>query len=257
MVCPAFQSAFIYDKGELARKFSYFEEDSIPKELSASKDKFLIIEKMPYRKKLRAIATIEMEPVYPVIDDSTAFAGDQELIAELDVLDSTMLDSMAMLPPWEEKFNVEQETYLYYFNDILVYPDERAALEAADAKMKEIEGTQKKKKGFFKRLFGKKNSEDEPGELKESLIGDEDGEGITEESGKKRGLFGRKRKKRASPDIGEDDQSNEAFEGPADNAGQEKKRKKRNRKRKNQSSDVDNLPAEDALEEEDDDGFDF
>ena len=30
MICPAYQSAFIYDKNELRKRFSYFQEDSTP-----------------------------------------------------------------------------------------------------------------------------------------------------------------------------------------------------------------------------------
>ena len=42
MICPAYQSSFIYDKETLRKKFSYFKEDSTPKILTASKTKYLV-----------------------------------------------------------------------------------------------------------------------------------------------------------------------------------------------------------------------
>ena len=64
MICPAYQSAFIYDKNELRKRFSYFQEDSTPKILMASKTKYLIAEPISYRKKLRAMQ--QFEPRLPV-----------------------------------------------------------------------------------------------------------------------------------------------------------------------------------------------
>jgi hypothetical protein len=83
MICPAYQSAFIYDKNELRKKFSYFEEDSTPKILVASKNKYLIAEPMSYRKKLRLMHTVAMKPVNPVLPDSMT-VDDEELDEEID-----------------------------------------------------------------------------------------------------------------------------------------------------------------------------
>ncbi len=82
MICPAYQSAFIYDKNELRKKFSYFEEDSTPKILVASKNKYLIAEPMSYRKKVRLMQTVAMKPVNPVLPDSMTV--DDELDEEID-----------------------------------------------------------------------------------------------------------------------------------------------------------------------------
>lgn len=103
MICPAYQSAFIYDKNELRKKFSYFEEDSTPKLLVASKTKYLIAEPMSYRKKLRSLQTVAMTPVNPVLPDSMTVDDDIEGIdgedgvvpgAELDLAARSVIDSI-------------------------------------------------------------------------------------------------------------------------------------------------------------------
>ena len=103
MICPAYQSAFIYGKNELRKKFSYFEEDSTPKLLVASKTKYLIAEPMSYRKKLRSLQTVAMTPVNPVLPDSMTVDDDIEGIdgedgvvpgAELDLAARSVIDSI-------------------------------------------------------------------------------------------------------------------------------------------------------------------
>ena len=160
-VCPAYQSAFIHDKTALDRHFSYFREDSMPKNLlTSSKNNFLIIEKQPYKKKVKNFNTVPVKIIYPVLDDSTALSGDALMVAEMDVVDSATVDSTAVYElPWKEKFNVEQEFYVHYFNDILVYPEERAQaeLDKRKKKKKKNEGQSgAKKEKFFKRIFKKK-----------------------------------------------------------------------------------------------------
>lgn len=79
LACPAFQSAYIYDKDQLRKKFSYFLEDSTPKIYSASKTKYLIAEPTSYRKKVRSIKTVEMKPVNVVVPDSLSPNFDEDL----------------------------------------------------------------------------------------------------------------------------------------------------------------------------------
>jgi hypothetical protein len=95
MICPAYQSAFVYDKDELRKKFSYFQEDSTPKILIASKTKFLIAEPTSYRKKLRALYTVAMKPVNPVLPDSLTIGQDEELTGEDGVVPGAELDLAA------------------------------------------------------------------------------------------------------------------------------------------------------------------
>jgi hypothetical protein len=83
MICPAYQSAFVYDKNELRKRFSYFQEDSTPKMLMASKTKYLIAEPVSYRRKVRSMQTIPMRDVNPVLPDSMTMT-EEELIAGMD-----------------------------------------------------------------------------------------------------------------------------------------------------------------------------
>ena len=149
MICPAYQSAFIFDTTALKKKFSYFVNDT-PRIHVVSKNKFLLIEPISYRKQMASFRTIEMLPIYPVIPDSLRFQADNILLGDLDIKDST---GQTPLHPGliGVKFNVEQENYMYYFRKVLVLPDVRAGASSAKAK--------KKKKGFFKRIFGKKGDE--------------------------------------------------------------------------------------------------
>lgn len=217
MICPAYQSAFIHDKDALDRHFSYFKEDSTPKVLSASKDRFNIIEPVAYRKKLRNLQTIAMVDVYPQEDDSLAFDDEIEYAERGYGYDSTAVisedtvataaDSIYMISLKKENFNVDQELYLWYLKDFLVYPDVRLQLEEnAEVVAKE----EKKKKGisgFFKRLFGgKKNKSDTTGV--ETSATELDGE----EEPKKKGIFGFLKKGKKDQKEEEPDNNEEATE---------------------------------------------
>ncbi len=114
LICPAYQSAFIYDKETLRKKFSYFQEDSTPKVLTASKNKYLIAVPESYRKKYRKMQTVEMKPVYPVIPDSLKEDKGALLVgAESDETDSTAakVDSVYAITKTKEKFNLDQDLY--------------------------------------------------------------------------------------------------------------------------------------------------
>jgi hypothetical protein len=91
-ICPAFQSAYIYDKDALRKKFSYFQEDSTPKMLTASKNKYLVAEATPYRKKVRDLQTVQMKPVFVTVPDSIV-GGDSVSMADLDRAARSIIDS--------------------------------------------------------------------------------------------------------------------------------------------------------------------
>ena len=191
VICPAYQSAYIYDKEELRKKFSYFKEDSTPKIYAANKNKYLIGEAVPYRKKNRSLQTIAMKPVMPVVPDSLKEdgmdAGMNVDSVERNVNDSTAVlridtlgtDSVYMISkdkevrvlkynPMQRKyyvdtigFNTEQDNYMWYLRDVLVLPDVRICKEKAEEAKKESTKEQKQKKGirgFFSRLFKKKQN---------------------------------------------------------------------------------------------------
>ncbi|HEX5168123.1 MAG TPA: hypothetical protein VFW11_03045 [Cyclobacteriaceae bacterium] len=196
-ICPAFQSAYIYDKEELRRKFSYFEEDSTPKILTASKNKYLVAEAVPYRRKLARLATVEMKDVQPVVPDSLTmdeYVSQEELdAAARSVIDSTYIvdvpteedtvateeESEYMITKDKEvrvlrfnsdsvsykvdevRYNTDQDNYMWYLRDALVLPDIRLAQLHGQA---EEEAAKKEKKGisgFFKNLFKKKEKKEE------------------------------------------------------------------------------------------------
>lgn len=200
MVCSAYQSAFIHDKTTLERHFSYFGEDSLPKNmLTASKDKFLIIERQTYKKKVRSFNTVPMKTIYPVLDESVELKGDVQMLAEMDVVDTVALDSIVQNDyPWKEKFNVDQEFYFHYFNDILVYPEERALANMSKREKRKRSKESGERQGFFKRIFGKKDKSQLNNEINNELESDVP---------KKKRLFGKKKKKQEENIDPEEDQT--------------------------------------------------
>jgi hypothetical protein len=103
MICPAYQSAFIYDKDALRKHFSYFQDDSTPKVLTASKNKYLIAEPTSYRKKIRSMQTVPMKNVYVQVPDSLqegydslGLNGEDGVVpgAELDLAARSVIDSI-------------------------------------------------------------------------------------------------------------------------------------------------------------------
>jgi hypothetical protein len=115
MICPAYQSAYIYDKNELRKKFSYFQEDSTPKIFTASKTKYLIAEPTPYRKKLRSLQSVPMKQVPVVVPDSISGVKQDSSInddlnkAALSVMDTTMIVDV---PPQDSVVSDEDSTYV-------------------------------------------------------------------------------------------------------------------------------------------------
>ena len=173
MICPAYQSSFIHDKETLRKKFSYFENDSIPRIFSAStsKNRYLVATSESYRKKMRSLQTVEMKPIYPQIPDSLKALQDSTfMLAEGNIPDSTTQapaegldpgDSAYAITKTKEKYNVEQDNYMWYFREVLVLPDVRAAMEAGKNEKEAAKGKSEKKGffGFFKNLFKKKSND--------------------------------------------------------------------------------------------------
>ena len=214
MICPAYQSSFIYDKESLRKKFSYFKEDSTPKILTASKTKYLVAVPESYRKKMRGLKTVEMKPVYPVIPDSMKVDKEADkLLLESDVVDSTATapqDSVYAITKTKEKYNVDQDIYMWYFRDQLVLPDVAAAMQT-QSKNKEAKAAKKSKKkglvGFFKNLFNK-NKNDSTAVEEQPLIPTD----TTDAPPPKRGLkalFGSKKKDPAAPEKKKEDAKKE------------------------------------------------
>lgn len=213
MICPAYQSSFIYDKETLRKKFSYFKEDSTPKILTASKSKYLIAVPESYRKKMRGLKTVEMKPVYPVIPDSLKLDKDADkLMLERDVVDSTAVpqqDSVYAITKTKEKYNVDQDIYMWYFRDQLVLPDVRAAMETQSANKAEA-AKAKKKGGFFQKLmFWKKKNKTDSLAVDQQQLAPSDSASVSPPPKKKglKGMFGGKKKSDPKP---ADDQNKDA-----------------------------------------------
>lgn len=122
-ICPAFQSAYIYDQDALRKKFSYFLEDSTPKILTASKNKYLIAEPATYRKKIRSLQTVEAKPV-PVLVPDSLLNGDSVSLAVLhraaeSIIDSTFVTDFSEKPVAEDSLYVitkDRELRLLKYN---------------------------------------------------------------------------------------------------------------------------------------------
>ncbi len=200
MVCPAYQSSFIYDKEAVRQKFSYFKEDSTPKVYTASKGKYLIAVPESYRKKYRKMQTVEMTPVYPVQPDSLK-NKDEFQLAESDASDSLAAsaaasdpgDSVYAITKTKEKYNLDQDLYMWYFREMLVLPDVRAAMEKKTDDKDGSKAAKKEKKGFFgffKNIFKKKPKNDSTALAPPATLTDVNGPAQPKK--KKGGLFKKK-----------------------------------------------------------------
>jgi hypothetical protein len=196
-ICPAYQSAYIHDKDALRKKFSYFENDSTPKVYAANKSKFLIIEPVSYKKKVRSLQTVVKKAVPVVVPDSLKEGyekpADEFSMAERNVYDSTAViridtlaataeDSIYQITKAKEihvlkydntarkyyvdtlGYNTEQDNYMWYLRHVLVLPDAKLAMmEGREDPTTEKKVKKKAKRGiggFFKNLFKKKEKAD-------------------------------------------------------------------------------------------------
>lgn len=220
VICPAYQSAYIYDKEELRKKFSYFKDDSTPKVYAANKNRYLIIEPTTYKKKTRSLQTVVMKSVKPVVPDSLKDNGmDAEMnvdSVQRNVFDSTAViridtlaasDSVYVISkdrevrvlkynPIQRKyfvdtigFNTEQDNYMYYLKDILVLPDVKLMKEKEETAKKDAAKEKKEKKGFFgffKNLFKKKDKSKLDQDSTQNLKAQEEDYGYDDFEGKER-----------------------------------------------------------------------
>lgn len=211
MICPAYQSSFIYDKEALRKKLSYFKEDSTPKILTASKNKYLVAVPESYRKKLRNLQTVEMKPIYPVIPDSMKIdkEGDM-LMAERDVVVDSVeapTDSVYAITKTKERYNVDQDIYMWYFRDQLVLPDVRAAMESKKEAKESEDRAAKGKRGFFD--FLKRKKKNDSTSVSAPPAPEEADSTVTKpKGGGLKGLF--KKKQKAEPKKEEQQQKNPA-----------------------------------------------
>lgn len=210
LVCPAYQSAFIFDKPTAREKFVYYNESTTdPREILASNsksitlpprdsswsksdvlpgpalpqvrrvkmDKYLLLPEKTYKKALRSLQTVEMKQVLPkkpaeadsldimnAMDSAARTITDTLTVQAAKQKPEAAADSVYTITKTKEKYNMDQDIYMWYFRDILVLPDVRAAMmEKSETAAKEKKAS---KQGFFKRLFGKKNKKAKEDSLK-------------------------------------------------------------------------------------------
>ncbi|MBK7651361.1 MAG: hypothetical protein IPJ20_12380 [Flammeovirgaceae bacterium] len=201
LICPAYQSSFIYDKPTQREKFVYYNESTTqPREILASnsktillpprdsswlnsdalrgpalpqvrrvkKDRYLLLPEKTYKKALKALRTVEMKPVYPKKDsldiqselDSAARSITDTLSSESSTR-KVEVDSAYKITKTKEKYNLDQDSYMWYFRDVLVLPDVRAAMmEEGEVRAANKKSAKKAKGGFFGGIFKRKNKKD-------------------------------------------------------------------------------------------------
>lgn len=126
MICPAFQSSFIYDDVKRDALFAYFGEDSLPSLHGfTNKNKYGIIEESSKRKKRDGMRVVRMERIYPQEDVNDSISNDSSAMALNTPQEGGVgdLDSLVNAPP-EKKYhyNVEQANYNRLFGKYLYTP---------------------------------------------------------------------------------------------------------------------------------------
>jgi hypothetical protein len=245
MICPAYQSAFIYDKPSQKEAFVYYNANksqarevlasnsktltlpandstwersvvlpgpALPKERKTKKTRYLLLPEKTYKKALRALQTIAMKPVYPKketdsVDIKKALDSAARSITDTLSASATAAagkveekDSTYVISIEKEKFNADQDNYMWYFRKFLVLPDVRIALEGAKEETASAKDS-KKKGGFFTNLFKKKENKATvlKNETAESVDQPTDSTGVAvsppQAVKKKKGVFGFLKKK--------------------------------------------------------------
>lgn len=197
---------------------------ALPKEKRNKRTRYLLLPEKTYRKAVRALQTVEMKPVYPVKKKDSLDANIDKLLDSAarslnDTLSSSdkiasaeqaggKKDSVYVISLEKEKFNVDQDNYMWYFRNILVLPDVRIAMEGAKEDANATVKKEKKKGffGFFKNLFSKKDKKKKEPVKVDTKLQDQptDSTAATsppiEEPKKKKGIFGMFKKKSKTTD---------------------------------------------------------
>ncbi len=196
-ICPAYQSAFIFDISAERKNFVLYNENknqpqevlasssktltlpardssweksvvlpgpSLPLERRVKKDRYLLLPKRTYKKALRALQTVQMQKVYPKKEDSLNIKKELDSAARsiTDTITSVSQakpkeqqeDSVYVISKEKEKFNADQDNYMWYFRDILVLPDVKIGMDEAKAEGKMKTANKKTKQGFFQKIKG-------------------------------------------------------------------------------------------------------
>lgn len=149
LICPAYQSSFIYDKTAQREKFVYYNASTTqPKEILASnsntitlpprdstwaksdalrgpalpqvrrvkQDRYLLLPEKTYKQALKALRTVEMKPVYPKKQDSLDIANELDSAAR-SITDTLTAQAQAKPKPQEDSVYVITKTKEKYNMD--------------------------------------------------------------------------------------------------------------------------------------------
>lgn len=139
---------------------------ALPKERYVKYDRYLLLPRKTYKKAVRALNTVPMTKVYPEKPkpDSALVIAGAELDSGAMAATKKRVDSTYMITLAREKYNTEQENYLWYMRKDIILPDAWYARYGKDGSADDSRknktaapAEQKKKKGFFKNLFKKKS----------------------------------------------------------------------------------------------------
>ncbi len=250
-ICPAYQSAFIFDKSAEKKTFVLYNENkdqpqevlasnsktltlpasdsswdksvviqapSLPQERRVKKDRYLLLPQKTYKKALKALQTVPMKPIYPKKEDDSLNIKKALDSAARSITDTLTVsaaakpkeqveDSVYVITKEKEKFNVDQDNYMWYFRDVLVLPDVRLGMEEANTEKNASTSSVKKvKQSFFQKLKGifkkkpkVKNDSDSTSVVTQEVNPSDSTATAQPVAKKKKGLFGKKSKAPVAP----------------------------------------------------------
>ena len=105
---------------------------------------------------------VPMEVVIPELSDSIVFSGDDIMFAERDIIDTLAIDS-ARNAANSVRYNNDQKFYNWYFREKLVWEGDQGKQETdiPPPAVAEEAKPEKEKRKLFKRLFKKKDNDQE------------------------------------------------------------------------------------------------
>ena len=119
-ICPSYESAYILDQPTRHKKFSLFDEDTLPrKDMDANKNKYLVIKNIKYKKKRDELLTVKMETIFPQVEPP-----DTMLLAEQDLSPEDMEQLINEGERPVNHYNVDQIYYMRHFGQYLPMPEE-------------------------------------------------------------------------------------------------------------------------------------
>lgn len=110
---------------------------ALPHVRRVKKDRYLLLPEKTYKKALKSLRTVEMKPVYPKRKRIRLILQPSWIVQPRSISDTltgeptkakVAEDTAYAITKTKEKYNLDQDAYLWYFRDVLVLPDVRAAM---------------------------------------------------------------------------------------------------------------------------------